>query len=53
MNSERISTNSKMKPRRLFKKEICEVKKTAQDVKESLTKLWKVSEKRIKQKYWK
>jgi hypothetical protein len=33
MNSERISTNSKMKPSRLLKN-IYEIKKTAKDMKE-------------------
>jgi hypothetical protein len=32
----------------MIKKEIYEIKKTAQDMKGSLTKIWKTSEKRIK-----
>jgi hypothetical protein len=40
MNSKRFSTNSKMKLRRLFflKKEINEIKKTSQDMKEGFNK---------------
>jgi MFS superfamily sulfate permease-like transporter len=38
MNSDRTSTSSKMKLRRLRKKDINEIKKTAQDMKKEFNK---------------
>jgi hypothetical protein len=52
MNSERTSTNTKVKHRSL-KREMYEINKTTQNIKEELTKTWKTSEKRIKRKSWK
>jgi hypothetical protein len=53
MNLERTSTNTKIKQRKLFKKEIYEIKKT-QDMKEEFKQRYgKPQKKRIKQKPWK
>jgi hypothetical protein len=38
MKSERTSTNTKVKQKRLFKKEMSEIKNTSQDMKEELNK---------------
>jgi hypothetical protein len=53
MNSKTISTSSKTKPRKLFKKKkiVKEIKKTVQDMKEDLNKdieILKRKKKRIK-----
>jgi hypothetical protein len=37
----------------IINKEKNEIKKTAQNMKEEFIKIWKVSQKRIKQKSWK
>jgi replicative superfamily II helicase len=37
----------------IIKKEIYEIKKTAQDMNRSLAEMWKVSKKRIKEESWK
>jgi uncharacterized protein YpuA (DUF1002 family) len=48
-----IKMSNELKEKELNERD--EIKKTAQDMKEefSLTKIWKMSEKRIQQKFWK
>jgi cell division septum initiation protein DivIVA len=48
-----VDFNKAKVKQRMLKKEIYELNMTTQNIKEQLNKIWKTSEKRIKQKSWK